>query len=345
MRHGRARIALVLLVACLGFASGMASAQTVALPAGGEQDRLPDELVRVAEAIGGTVGVGIRHVESGREFYLNRGLRFPMGSVFKVPLAAQILSLVDKGEIDLDRTVRLQASDLRAGSGKLVKTFDDPRQISLRELLETMLIDSDNSATDILWKEAGGGQAVMAWLGALGISGISVDRATGLLLPAAAGFGPLPADADLSAAGFEDMVRKTPRSRRADGIAAFLKDGRDTATPEALVSLLLKIWRTEALSPAGTAMLLDIMHRCETGRQRLKGGLPRGTRVAHKTGTLRPNVVNDVGIVELPGGAGHVIVAVLIKESAQDLRAQERAIAAISRTAYDYFESAAGRTN
>ncbi len=112
-----------------------------------------------------------------------------------------------------------------------------------------------------------------------------------------------------------------------------------------MVSLLLKIWRTEALSPAGTAMLPDIMHRCETGRQRLEGGLPRGTRVAHETGTLRPNVANGIGIIELPGGAGHVIVAVLIKETAQHLRAQERAIAAISRAAYDYFESTAGRTN
>lgn len=342
MRCQHSRIVPFLLAVFLGFAPHVPSAQPAAISPRNEFAGLQVELDRVAATVGGTVGVGIRHIESGRELYLNRNEYFPMASVFKLPLAVQFLSLVDKGEIDLDKTVRLQASDLRAGSGKLVKSFGDPRQISLRELLEMMMIDSDNTATDILWKEAGGAQAVMARIDALRISGISVDRPTGLLLPAAAGFGPLQPGADLSVVGFEEMVRKISRSKRAAGVAAFLRDGRDTATPEALVSLLLKVWRTEAVSPAGTTLLLDIMHRCETGKQRLKGDLPRGTKVAHKTGTLRPNVVNDAGIISLPGSAGHVIVAVLIKGSSQDLRVQERAIAEISRAVYDYFESISG---
>lgn len=78
-------------------------------------------------------------------------------------------------------------------------------------------------------------------------------------------------------------------------------------------------------------------HGCATGRGRLPGGLPPGTRVARKTGTLRPHVTNDAGVITLPGNAGHVAVVVLVRESPQDLRAQERAIADIARTVYGHF--------
>jgi len=46
--------------------------------------------------------------------------------------------------------------------------------------------------------------------------------------------------------------------------------------------------------------------------------------------------VNDVGIVDLPGGAGHVVTVVFVK-NAEDAAAGERAIAQIARAAYDYF--------
>lgn len=39
----------------------------------------------------------------------------------------------------------------------------------------------------------------------------------------------------------------------------------------------------------------------------------------------------------LPDGAGRLVVAVFVRESARDVVAQERAIAQIARAAYDYF--------
>ena len=103
--------------------------------------------------------------------------------------------------------------------------------------------------------------------------------------------------------------------------------------------LLVKIWRQQALSPDQSALLLDIMYRCATGRGRLRGLLPRGAKVAHKIGTLRIGVTNDVGIIPLPGGAGNVAIAVFIRESTNDLPTQERTIADIARAFYDYFAS------
>ncbi len=300
---------------------------------------LQADIERVAQSTGGTVGVGVRHLDSGQDLYLNRGVRFPMGSMFKVPVAVQVLALVDRGTLALDKQVLLQASDLRPGSGKLVKTFTGPQPISVRELLEAMLIDSDNTATDLLWKEAGGSPAVSARLAALDLKAINVARPTGDLLAAAMGLRAQAAEAEITPERLNDLARQTPRGSRRGEIAAFLKDQRDTTPPEAYVALLTRIWRGEALSAPQTALLLNIMHRCATGRGRLPGGLPPGTRVARKTGTLQPFVTNDGGIITLPGNGGHVILVVLVRESPLDLKTQERAIADIARLVYAHFAS------
>ena len=333
------------LVLLLGVAPHALSAPQGAVVQDRELSRLQDEFVRLAETVGGSVGVGVRHMETGREVYLNRAMRFPMGSVFKLPLAVQLLSLVDARVVALDKTVVLKPDDLRPGSGNLAKTFRASRDISLRQLLESMLIDSDNSATDILWNEAGGSAAIMARLAVLEISGMSVNRPTALLLAAAAGLGPLPKDTALTPSQFDKLIRQVPQAERRERKAALFKDRRDTATPEAAVALLSKIWQQKAVSPGQTELLMDIMYRCNTGKQRLRGRLPPGTKVAHKTGTLRPSVVNDIGIISLPGRAGHVAVAVMIKESTKDIATQERVIAEIARLTYDHFVSGAARAN
>jgi hypothetical protein len=98
------------LAACAAFAPQPAQARDLA--------GLQAEIERIAQGTGGTVGVGVRHIESGQEVYLNRGVRFPMGSIFKVPVAVQVLALVDQGALALDKKVLLQASDLRPGSGR-----------------------------------------------------------------------------------------------------------------------------------------------------------------------------------------------------------------------------------
>lgn len=291
----------------------------------------------MAANAGGTTGVAVRHVESGRDIHLNRGQRFPMGSTFKLPVAVQLLALVDEGRLSLDKLIALRPGDLRPGSGTLVKSYEQANpDYTVRRLLELMMIVSDNSATDVLWKEAGGSQAVMARLRALDVGGFSVDRPTALLLAASAGID-LPSESDATPTKFQELMRERPKGRREAAWAAMAKDPRDTATPEALVDLLLKIWRREALSPAQSTVLLDIMARTESGRRRLRGLLPKGTRVTHKTGTLTGIVTNDAGIITLPGGAGHVAIAVMVKESHNAIPVQERAIAEIARAVYDHF--------
>ena len=86
------------------------------------------------------------------------------------------------------------------------------------------------------------------------------------------------------------------------------------------------------------------MQRATTGLHRLRGDLPRGTIVADKTGsgeadavTKVAKVTNDVGIITLPRGRGHLAMAVLVNGSKLPDAAQEKLIADLARAAYDAY--------
>lgn len=300
--------------------------------------KLERELVRLSAIAAGKVGVGVIHLESGRELFINADEPYPMASTYKVPIAVQLLTRVDSGRVKLDSMITLKASDLHPGSGTLTSLFDDPGvSLSVRNLLELMLLISDNSATDIMLRTAGHGPAVNARLATLGISGISVNRPTIELIADAFGVKDLPPEDQRTLEAFNARRRTVTEVMQREAAKAFLADRRDTATPRGMAKLLQSIWDRKALSPANSALLLDIMLRCETGENRLKGLLPPRTNVMHKTGTLSMGIANDVGIIQMPDNAGHVVVAVFVKESTRDIAEQERTIAQIARATYDYF--------
>jgi beta-lactamase class A len=298
--------------------------------------RLEREITRLSKVAGGTVGICAIHLETGRRVSLNPADRFPMASSYKVPIAVQLLTRVDQGEIKLDQMIEIKPSDLHPGSGTLTELFNKPGlALSVRNLLELMLLISDNSATDVVLRLAGGPEAVTARMQALGIEGINVDRPTARLIADRIGV-ELPPE-DKWSPGLFDTLRATvtPEARAAaDG--KFNADPRDTSTPTAMADLLVRIYRKDLLKPASAELLVDIMRRCRTGEARLKGILPEGTEVAHKTGTIG-GTTNDVGIITLPDGAGHVAIAVFVKASEKEVPQRERAIAEIARAAHDYF--------
>jgi len=306
--------------------------------------RLESEIGRLSAVSGGKVGVGIIHLESGRELFVNGAEPFPMASTVKVPIAVELLTRVQNGTVRLDSMITLRPSDLHPGSGTLTGLFNDPGvSLSVHNLLELMLLISDNSATDMVLKVAGNGPAVNARLSALNIRGISVDRPTIQLIADVVGVKTLGPESGWSITAFDSLNRLVTPAERQAARVVFYQDRRDTATPEGMARLLAKIARGEALGPERTRQLLDILLRVETGAMRLKGLLPPGIAVRHKTGSLGVGVANDVGIIDLPDGAGRVVVAVFVKESTSDVAAQERAIAQVARAAYDYFLFNPGR--
>ena len=122
---------------------------------------------------------------------------------------------------------------------------------SAYSLMDRMMVRSDNRATDELIATLGGPSAVDRWLRGHGLTGIRVDRNI----------------ADLLAA-------------RRD-----LWDVRDSATPLAMLELLRLVDGDRALTARSRATLIDMMRRCVTGSNRIRGMLPYGAVVEHKTGT------------------------------------------------------------
>lgn len=299
-------------------------------------ERLQREIGRLAEASGETVGVASQHIETGRTVFLNPDQRFPMASTYKVPIAVQLLTRVDQGEIALSDMIELEPQDLHPGSGTLTRLFDDPGVIlSVHNLMELMLLISDNSATDLSLRTAGGSDAVNARMASLGVHDLQVNRPTSVLISDWVGID-APADGRISMEEYLERRRAVEPEDQAAAAKVFSTDPRDTSTPGAMALLLEKVWKGEALSEESTELFKDVMLRVETGRNRIRGILPPGTDVGHKTGTIG-GTTNDVGYIYLPDDAGHVITVVFVKDSERDVEDREAVIAQISRAIYDYF--------
>lgn len=140
-------------------------------------------------------------------------------------------------------------------------------------LMDAMITRSDNRATDLLMATLGGPATIDGWLRAHRLDGIRVDRTIAQLL----------------------------------GDRRDLRDVRDSSTPTAMLGLLRLINSGDALSPGSRALLLDMMRRCATGSNRIRGLLPPGARVEHKTGTLS-GYTGDVGFLTRPDGRRIAVV-------------------------------------
>jgi beta-lactamase class A len=208
--------------------------------------------------------------------------------------------------------------------------------MSVRNLIETMLILSENNATDLVLTLGGGGAAVTRRMRDAGITDLRVDRPTAEIIAHPYGITDIWTGGRFDRAKWDRQFGALSPARRDSAAYYYARDPRDHTTPRAMLTLLTKLWKGELLNQEHTAALLDIMYRCETGAGRIKGMLPRGTRVAHKTGTY-PGTANDVGIIDLPDGT-HVAVALYLKESSKvqgkDL---EDALAQSARAVYDWF--------
>jgi beta-lactamase class A len=119
-------LTLSLILSC----GALVSAQTLAsnnsrLVSDSALPRLEREIARLAKGAGGVVGVTAIHLETNRRVSLNGADRFPMASTYKVPIAVQLLTRVDKGELRLDQMVQFQPNDLHPGSGTLTELFNN----------------------------------------------------------------------------------------------------------------------------------------------------------------------------------------------------------------------------
>jgi beta-lactamase class A len=299
----------LLLVFLLGFF-------TAAVPAPSPLDA---RITAIASKVPATFGVAAMDLETGRRVALRGGERFPMGSVFKFPVALIFLQRVDAGEFSLDASVTIQPKDFSVAVSPIRdKANGRPITLTWREILTALLRDSDNTAVDYLLPKLGGPQGVTARLRTLGVQGLRIDRSEREIA------------VDLDKPG---------------GVARYATDPRDTSTPDEAIDLLRRFQRAEdGLSPASHALALKLMIDTTRGNNRIKALLPAGTVVAHRPGTM-PGTANDIGIITSADGTRHVVMAIFTKAAkVEELEPRERAIAAIAKAICDDFWQA-GQTH
>jgi beta-lactamase class A len=335
---GASRLAASLVVAAAACVAAIAPPRA-APPSQQARAELMTELSRLGAASGGRLGLSALHLESGERVQVNAAERFPMASTYKLALALKVLDEVDRKRLGLQDAIPIDESNLSPGSGEIAKESrpGTQRSATVRELLSAMIRESDNTASDLLMERVGGAPAVTLHLRSLGLDQIDVSRPAAQLSADAWGFR-LPPPGERTAKALAHARGQVKGRARAAAAARFLADPRDTATPDDMAALLARIQAGKAASRAGTELLLADMRACRTGPRRIRGELPRGMEVAHKTGTLMLVATNDVGIVTLPWNGSHVAMAIFLKGSKQPIAQQERTIAYAARALYRYWK-------
>jgi len=277
--------------------------------------------------------VAAQEIGSGLNVTINGDETFVMASTFKVATAVTLLDLVDKGQLKLSDLIDISQDMMVAGDNVIAQNFVHPGiKLSVANLIEPMITESDNTAADTCLKLAGGPEAVTKKLRSIGITGQRVDRYCTEILRDFYGLPDKAYTSVLAAAVAKDPALA---SRQPDRNLEFEKDPRDHSTPKAMLELLLAFDSGKTLSDESREFLLATMSRTRTGAGRLRGLLPKGTPVAHKTGTIG-GVANDVGFITLPDGR-RVAIAVFTKSSTTSEADRDRAIAEVTRALYDFY--------
>jgi beta-lactamase class A len=281
----------------------MVAAWLLAYAGGSAQADLRARWTAMAAAGQGRVGAAAVVLEGGAPVALAGDERFPMQSVFKFPIAMAALAQVDAGRLRLDQPVAITPADFAHGVSPIRDAHPGGVTLPLEDVLRSSVAFSDNTACDVVLRVIGGPAAADAFVRGLGIDGIAIVA-----------------------------------SEKAMG-AAHEVQYRNYATPNAMVALLRAFHDGRGLSAASRERLRGWMVDTPTGPKRLKGALPAGTVVAHKTGTSGTvagvtAATNDVGLVTLPDGR-HLAIAVFVADARGNEAAREGVIAGLARAAWD----------
>ena len=298
------------------------------------KEQLKRRIRTIASALDGTLGVYMHALEAGDQIELNADQLFPMASVFKIPILAELLCQVHTGRRSLEERVTLSEEMKSHGSGVL-QELSAGAVLTMGDLAMLMIIVSDNTATDILLAGVTK-EAVNARLRACGLERTTVTMDCRELLYELVGLSEAPAGAETRRLAFERL-----RRREIDVNSRVYRDERiNMTTPREMGRLLEQVVHAARGNGSDPGQLpaevcrnmLAIMRRQQV-RNRLPLLLPPGVELAHKTGSLS-RVSNDAGILDTPRGP--CVISVFGKDLGEDLKGQ-MAIAQVGRAVYEAY--------
>ena len=258
----------------------------------------------LAKPISDSISFGACIMRDGSIVGINENERFAMHSVMKFPQALYVADYLSRKGLTLDDTIVVDKEDLMQDTwSPMLKRFEgelarmDIKAFSYGELLELSLGQSDNNASELLFKFCGKPKAVEKYMRKLGLRDIHI-RMT------------------------EEQMHKNPA-----------KAIENSSTPAQMVRLFECFYHHKDDNQYLT-FIWNVMADCSTGLKRISAAIPADARIVHKTGTGFPSPegvqdMNDAGIILMPDGS-HVIIAVFTTHSSS-----EAVIANIARQLLD----------
>lgn len=260
-----------------------------------------------------TVGVAIEDGKGRQIVTLNGEKRFPLQSVFKLHIGLYMLSQIDKGKYSLEQKVEIKKSELLPDLYSPIRDkYPDGVTLTIGEILEYTISQSDNVGCDLLLKLIGGPKAVERYFVKNGYKNTSIKH--------------------------NEETQQSKWELQFD----------NWTTPKTANKILRDFYENKKkfLSQKSYDFFWKTMRDTTTGANRIKGELPENTIVAHKTGTSGVNeatgitaAVNDMGVVFLPDGE-RFYITVFVTESKENAETNEKIIAEIAKAAWDHFAKA-----
>jgi len=273
-------------------------------------DLLQQKIQQIISAKNVEVGVSIVGDDGKDALSINGDGHFPMQSVFKLHIALAVLSEIDKGKFSLNQKIKIEQKDLLPNLYSPIREkYPKGANLKLSEILEYTVSQSDNVGCEVLLRLIGGPQAVEDFFIKNNFRDVSIKIN-------------------------EEVMQNN-----------WDLQFRNWTTPKAANEVLSSFYynNKKILSKKSHDFIWKVLKETKTGENRLKGQLPKGTVVAHKTGSSGTNkttgitaAVNDIGIVFLPDGQ-HFFISVFVTNSKEDAETNEKIIADITKAAWDYF--------
>lgn len=266
-----------------------------------QDDNLLTEVDRIERQLDARVGFAAYDLETEQRWEYNADQLFAMSSTFKTLACAALLQRVDEGSEQLERRVKVSASDIVTYS-PVTEAYADNREISLFELCEATMTTSDNTAANLILQAIGGPQAVTAFVRELGDSVTRLDR-------------------------WETELNE-----------AVPHDERDTTTPNAMVSNLEKLVVGNALSPQSKNQLREWLVNNEVADGLFRSQMPDEWVIGDRTGAGGFGS-RSITAVTWPPERKPIIVAFYITETDASFEERNTAIAELGSVIRDVIET------
>jgi beta-lactamase class A len=325
MKFKFVKLFLVPLLALPTFAQNAAAPKPI--------DLLRQKLEQIGAGVSADWGIYVKSLDTGEEIAINADKTMDTMSTIKIPLMVDVYRQVDAGKINTAERIVMKTADKRFGTGVL-RTLDPGLNLSFRDALELMIIQSDNSGTDMAFARAGGPAHVTQTMRELGLNSIT---ATGTSFD---WFRALAEAGDPSYAKFtpeELFTHGFPQKLTDADVERFHFEGKHPyglSSARDMGQLLEMIATNKAASEKSCREMLRMM-----GRQQFRTRIPRflmdDANAPHKTGDFPPYIANDVGLIETP--AGRVVVVFFSAHHRGYYQELEDAIGRMSEQVWAYF--------